>query len=181
MSHAVYVTPAIAKETGRVLPEPGDQSIRTDAVYVVYTSFDETLKGVRVAGGFAKALDVPVSLVYLRKVPFAVPVDAPSGMAPVETKAFIDCLRAEGVEVQVRVYLCRDKRRATGLALPRHSLVVVAGHRRPWPTEAGRWRRRLEGAGYFVVFVDTSKPGSAPASERGSSEREAATQERPHA
>ncbi len=35
-------------------------SIRTDAVYVIYTSIDETLVAVRVAGDFAKTLGVPV-------------------------------------------------------------------------------------------------------------------------
>ncbi len=162
MNHSVYVTPAIEADSGRLAPESGDRSIRTDGVYVVYTSFDETLKGVRVAGRFARALNVPVTLVHLRELPFAVPIHAPGGLTPVEASAFIERLRAEGVDVQIHVCLCRDKRRVIGAALAPHSLVVVAGRHRFWPTEAERWRRRLEAGGHYVVFVDTSNPDSAP-------------------
>jgi len=87
-------------------------------------------------------------------VPFQLPVDAPDGISPVETDAFVARLQAEGFDVRVRVYLCREERRTISLAFRRHSLVVLAGRRRWWPTLAERWRRWLESAGHFVVFVD---------------------------
>jgi hypothetical protein len=133
-------------------------SIRTDAVYVVYTSVDETLKALQVAGSFAKTLGVPVTLVHIRAIPYALPVDEPCGISPVETEAFTGCLRAEGPEVSVRTYLCRDKRSAIPAAFKPHSLIVVGGHRRRWwRTTADFWRRALEAAGHFVVFVDKAE------------------------
>jgi hypothetical protein len=109
-----------------------------------------------VAGDFAKALGVPVTVIHFRTVPFALPVDAPCGMSPVETDAFITRLRAEGADIRVRVYLCRDEQQAIPVALNRHSLVVIAGRRSWWPGQSEQRRRMLEAAGHFVMFVNTS-------------------------
>ena len=70
--------------------------------------------------------------------------------------AFIERLQAEGIDIRVRVYLCRDRRPAIPLAFKSHSLIVVAGRRGWWPRQSQRLRRMLEAAGHFVVFVDTS-------------------------
>jgi hypothetical protein len=157
MSQIIQLASAAVEAPGGPPVERRDPAIHTDAVYVVYTSIDETLAAVRAAGDFAKALGVPVMLIHFRTVPYALPVDAPCGISPVETDAFTTRLRAEGVDVRVRVHLCRDGRRAIPLAFTPHSLIVVAGQRRWWPTESDRWRRMLEAAGHFVVFVDTSE------------------------
>ena len=137
--------------------EASNPAIRTDGVFVIYSTIDDTLAAVRVAGNFAKALSVPVTLIHFRTVPYALPLDEPTGISSVETDAFITRLRAESLDIRVRVYLCRDERRAIPLALKDHSLILVAGQRRWWRTESERWHRRLEAAGHFVVFVDTSE------------------------
>jgi hypothetical protein len=126
----------------------------TNAVYVVYTSTDETLAALRIAGGFAVALNVPLILVHYRTVPYPLPVDFPTGVSPIHSEEFLERLRAEEIAVVGRVYLCRDDRRAIGCALKRPSLVVVGGRRRWWPTKAQSWRRALETAGHYVVFVE---------------------------
>jgi hypothetical protein len=144
---------AVESPAGPILDQ-GDPAIRTDAVYVVHTSIDDTLAAVRLAGGFAKGLGVPVTLIHFRTVPYALPLDAPCGISPVETDTFLERLRAEGLDISVRVDLCRDERQAIPLAFKPHSLIVIAGQRRWWPTRTERWRRALEAAGHFVVFVD---------------------------
>jgi hypothetical protein len=151
---------AVVSTPSRPLFDGSDAGIRTDSVYVVYTSFDDTLAAVRVAAGFAKAMDVSVTLVHFRTVPYALPVDAPSGISPVETDSFTARLRAEGLDVRVRVCLCRDERQAIPLAFTRPSLIVVAGRRGWWPTASDRWRRRLEAAGHLVVFADRAPRAS---------------------
>ena len=143
-----------AAKAGTRLLEPDVPAIRTDGVYVIFTAIDDTVAAVRVADDLAKAMTVPLTLVHFRNVPFQLPVDAPDGISPVETDAFVARLQAEGFDVRVRVYLCREERRTISLAFRRHSLVVLAGRRRWWPTLAERWRRWLESAGHFVVFVD---------------------------
>jgi hypothetical protein len=101
-------------------------------------------------------MTAPLTLIHFRSVPYQLPVDGPIGISPVETDAFVARLEAEGLKIRVRVYVCRNQRLTVQLAFRRHSLVVLAGRRRWWPTRAERWRRWLESAGHFVVFVDTS-------------------------
>jgi hypothetical protein len=136
-------------------------AIRTDAVYVVFTSIDETLRAVRIAGGLAKALGVPLTLVHIRTVPYVLPVNAPTALWPVETDIFVDRIhdagRDAGVDVRIRVYLCRNVRHVAPLAFKPHSLIVMAGQRSWWPTPTERWRRSLEAAGHSVVFVDQAE------------------------
>jgi hypothetical protein len=134
-----------------------DQSVRTDAVYVVYTTIDETRAAVRVAAGFANALAVPLTVVHLRTVPYRLPVDARNGISPIETAGFVASLRADGLDARLRVYLCRDERRALPFVFKPHSLVLIGGCRCWWPTRSQRLRRLLETAGQFVLFVDATK------------------------
>src|SRR5262245_60546026 len=133
---------------------PDNHDIRTNAVYVVYTSIEETLAALRIAGGFANALSVPLILVHYRAVPYPLPVDCPTGVSPIQSEAFLERLHVERIDVTSRVYLCRDDRRAIGAALNTPSLVVVGGRRRWWRTKAESWRRALEAAGHYVVFVE---------------------------
>jgi hypothetical protein len=131
--------------------------IRTDAVYVVFTTVNDTLAAVKIANGFASALGVPVTILHLRTVPYAVPVDRPNGISPIETEDFLARLRSEGLNADVRVFLCRDERQALPFAVEPRSMIVMAGHRAWWPSRSERTRRMLEAAGHFVVFVDASE------------------------
>jgi hypothetical protein len=133
---------------------PDNHDLRTNAVYVVYTSTDETFAALRIAGGFANALSVPLILVHYRTVPYPLAVDSPTGVSPIHSEEFLCRLRVEHIDAQSRVYLCRSDRRAIGAALNMPSLVVVGGRRRWWPTKAERWRRALETAGHYVIFVE---------------------------
>ena len=160
MSQIMQLASADVEATRGPSLDHSDPTIRTDAIYVVYTSIDGTLAAARVAGNFAKAVGVPVTVIHFRTVPYALPVDAPCGISPVETDAFLERLRAEGLDIRVNVYLCRDEHDAIPLALRPHSLIVAAGRRGWWRTESARWRRMLEAAGHLVMFVDTSKERS---------------------
>jgi hypothetical protein len=162
MSQVIQIASPAAANQGIPVPEREIPAIRTDTVYVVFTSIDGTLAAVRVAGDFAKALGVPVAVIHVRTVPYALPVDAPCGTSPAETETFIERLRAEGLDMRVHVYLCRDEHQAIRLAFKRHSLIVIAGRRSWWPTGSEHWRRMLEAAGHFVVFVDTSERKEKP-------------------
>jgi hypothetical protein len=139
--------------------EPGSPSqyIRTSEVYVVFTSIEATLAAVRVGSQLAEALAAPLTLVHFRAVPYGIALDQPTGESPAETVAFMDRLKSHGLEVRLRVFLCRSPRRAIRLALRGHSLVLLGGRRSWWPGRATRWRRALEAAGHFVLFVDEGR------------------------
>jgi hypothetical protein len=158
MNRTFQLTPGVTRHPRGV--EQDAPLVRTDRVYVVYTSAEETLAAVHVAAGIAKSLGVPVSLIHFRTVPYALPLEEPNGVDPVERDAFTDRLREAGVDVRIRVYLCSSERQSLPLALKPHSLIVLAGRRRWWlGRPERRLRRMLEAAGYFVLFVDTSLHG----------------------
>lgn len=132
-------------------------AIRTDAVSVVYTSFDDTLEAAKAAADLAEAMSAPLQLIHFRTVTPQVPVSDPGGVSPLESDRFVERLHAEGISASARVYLCRDEARTIPWAFKPHSIVVIGGHRRWWPTRAERLRDALEAAGHFVVFVDPSE------------------------
>jgi hypothetical protein len=129
-------------------------AVRTDAVHVVFTGIEETLAALRAGSVLGRAMSAPLRLIHFRAVPYPLSVHAPTGLSPVETDAFIGRVRAEGIDVRARVYLCRDERRVMPMAFKRHSFIVIGGRHRWWPTRSERLRRLLEDAGHFVVLVD---------------------------
>jgi hypothetical protein len=135
-------------------PNDSDPPLRCDGVYVLFTTIDATLAAARIGHDFAAAMSVPLKLVHVRGVPYPLAVDSPAGLSPLQTDEFLERLDAAHVSAEIRVVLCRDQRRALTAAVPAHSLIVLADRRRWWPTRAGRWRRVLESAGHYVVFVD---------------------------
>lgn len=128
-------------------------------LFVLFTEAESTLHAVRAARRFAPAFGGRITVVHFRPLDFAAPLDAPSGVSPAETEAFRERLAEEGDDVEVTVCVCRDARRALPSVIGAHSLVVVGGHHRWWPTGADRWRRRLEASGHLVVFVDEAANG----------------------
>jgi hypothetical protein len=131
-----------------------DSRLATDRVYVLFTSIEETLRAVKEASRLARTFGSRLTVIHLRPVAFGAPLEAPSGVSPVETEEFRARLEAEDCDTEVKVCLCRDARGAVPALLDRPSVVVVGRHRRWWPTRADRWRRTLEAAGHFVVVVD---------------------------
>jgi hypothetical protein len=136
-------------------PQESD-AVQCAEVYVLFTSFEETLAALRVARDLADSLDGSVRLVDFRVVPPGAPVEAPTGRSPIETDAFLDRVRAEGIDVRMNVYVCRDARGTIPVVFKDHSLIVIGARHHPWPTRAERWRRILERRGHFVLFVDAA-------------------------
>ena len=159
MNQIIQLRSAAVEESRSGAIDRRNPGVRTDAVYVVFTSIDETLAAARVASDLAKAMAVPLTVIHFRTVPYALSVERPDGLSPVETDAFVNRLRRGGLDARVRVYLCRSSRRAIPMAFKEHSLVVMAGRRtRRWRlSRSERWRRALEMAGHFVVFVDEAQ------------------------
>jgi len=157
MGEVVHVLPRAAREilTTDVEPRP-PAAVRTHTIYVVQTSIEGTLAAVPVAAELARTLKVPVTVVQFRTFRRLAPPDPLAGVAPSEIDPFIERVRADGLDIRVRVYLCRDERQAFPLAFNRHSLIVLAGRARWWPARVERWRRTFERAGHIVLFVDTS-------------------------
>ena len=154
-------------------PEPTTWAPRQ--VYVVFTDLDETLLAVRVAKRLASAIGGGVTVVHFRPIGFGAPLEHPAGSSPVETDAFRARLAAEDCDARVCVCLCRDARQAIRSVFDGHSLIVIGGRRRWWPTPSDRWRRMLEALGYLVVFVSGTDASRATRGLGTASEMEHST------
>src|SRR5262245_26673521 len=97
---------AVHTENRPTFPATNCRDIQTNAVYVVYTSIDETFAALRIAAGFATALNVPLILIHYRTVPYPLPVDGPTGISPIQSEEFLERLGTERLDVQSRVHLC---------------------------------------------------------------------------
>lgn len=135
---------------------PRTPAVQTDAVSVIYTGFDETLRAARVAADLARKMNVPLRVVHFRTVPRQLEVDRPDGLSPIESEAFTSQLLEEGISARARVFLCRDEAKTVPYAFKPHSIVVIGGRHSWLPTRVERWRHALENAGHFVVVVDPS-------------------------
>jgi hypothetical protein len=127
--------------------------MRTDAVSVIYTGFDETLTAARVGADLATKMGVPLRVVHFRTVPRQLDVDRPDGLSPIEGDAFTSRLIDEGISARARVYLCRDELKTIAFAFKPRSIVVIGGRHSWFPTHVERWRHALEDAGHFVVLA----------------------------
>lgn len=137
--------------------EPEFRGVRTNGVYVIFTSPEATLAAARAADDLAAAMNAPLTVVHFRPVPYALPLTERTRIPNMETEALASQLRKEGITADVCVYLCRSEHDAAVLTLRPHSLVFVGGRHAWWPlTRAARWRRALEAAGHVVVAVDAS-------------------------
>jgi len=139
--------------------------VHTGGVSVLFTTEEETLAAARVGANLAEAMAVPLTVVHFRAVPYPLSVHAPVGVSPVESDAFRRRLESAGIDARVRVYLCRKRDSVVPMAFRGHSLIVMGGKRRWWPTAAERLRRRLEVAGHFVLFVDVRESVSSESLE----------------
>jgi len=156
MAHIIELAPQTLERADLRPPRHEPCGVGSGEVYVLFTSIDETLRAVRVARRLARAMHSHVTIVHFRPIGFAAPLEAAPGLSPVETDAFRARLEAEDCDARIRVCVCRDARQAIPSVLQEHSLIVIGGRRRWWPTPSDRWRRTLEEQGYLVVFVDAT-------------------------
>lgn len=123
-------------------------------VVVIFTDEAGTLAALRNAEELAQQLEAHLRLLVPYEVPYALPLAKPP--VPVEfLEGQIRNLACKiNLDVAAEVYLCRDKKRALDVLIKPHSLVVVGGKKRWWPTAAQNLAQSLEARGHHVIFTD---------------------------
>lgn len=130
---------------------PGRAKTRLD-VSVVFTSVDATLAALRKGGELASRLHARILLLVPQIVPYPLPLTSPPILLDFNERRFRLIAEESPVETSVRLYLCRDRRDMLRGALPPHSIVVLAGPKRWWPTAESRLARALRREGHEVIF-----------------------------
>jgi hypothetical protein len=150
----VLIARAFAPASGHPeQPQVTEAGGRLD-VAVVFTSAGATLAALRKAGVLASHLGGRITLLVTQVVPYPLALENPP--VPVDfTENRLSAIATESpVETVVRVYLCRDRFTTLAAALKPHSLVVLGGNRRWWPTPEQVLARRLRRAGHEVIFAE---------------------------
>ena len=125
------------------------------SVAVVFTSVEPTLAALRKAGALAHRLSGRITLLVPQVVPYPLPLTSPPVLLDWNERRFRVIADESPVETTVQIYLCRDHLETLRTVLSPHSLVVVGGRKRWWPTPEKRLARTLRRAGHEVIFTET--------------------------
>jgi hypothetical protein len=153
MSLAVERT--LVPSPGQPAPPPSEEAGSSLNVAVVFTSVDSTLVALRKAGVLADRLKGRITLLVPQLVPYHLPIESPPVLVDWNEKRFRVIASESPVETTVQIFLCRDRLETLKLVLSPHSLVVIGGRKRWWPTDEQRLARALRHAGHEVIFTET--------------------------
>ena len=141
--------------TGRPTPLRHDESGHRLEVAVVFTSATPTVAALKKAGALVDKLSARISMVVPQIVPFPLPLQSPPVLLDFSERRFREVALESPVETTVQIYLCRDRLETLKSVLAPHSLVVIGGRKRWWPTQEKRLARQLRRAGHEVIFTET--------------------------
>ena len=123
-------------------------------IIVVFTSMGTTTAALKKAGSLAESLGAQISLIVPQVVPFPLPLTSPPVLLDFQEKRFQEIASQCPVDVNVQLYLCRDAMETLKTVLKPHSLIVLGGRKRWWPTGEARLARKLQKAGHEVVVTE---------------------------
>ena len=123
-------------------------------ISVVFTSVESTLGALREAGRLASSLGAHVTLLVPQIVPYPLALDGPPVAEGFNERRLRLVAGQSRVDTTVQVCLCRDRVEALRAVLPPHSLVVVGGGQRWWPTSEQRLADKLRRAGHEVIVAE---------------------------
>jgi hypothetical protein len=124
-------------------------------VRVVVTSINHTLKALEEASQLAEHFHSSIEIVAVQTVPYALPLDDPSVPLEFTVKRLEEMAAGFPVQIKISAYLCRDRLEALKRVLNPDCSIVMCVSKRWWPTREERMARKLQGAGYNVILVET--------------------------
>jgi hypothetical protein len=136
-------------------PLPAEETGSRLEVAVVFTSPAATMEAVRKAGVLARPLNARIGLLVPQVVPYPAPLESPPVLLDFSEQWFRDIAAQSPVPTAVHIYLCRDVAGTLQSVLPPHSLVVIGGRKRWFPTREQKLARNLVRSGHEVIFIET--------------------------
>jgi hypothetical protein len=122
-------------------------------IVVLHTNPKETLGALKMAAELASGL-APVRLLAIQTVPYPLSLEAPPVSTEFLENRFSKLASDAAVNASVEIRLGRDTGDVLESGLGPHSVVVIGGRRRWWPSATMRLARRLERSGHQVVFTN---------------------------
>src|SRR5579862_541335 len=143
---------------GAVNSEPTEASGAGHLVVnVIFTDREETARALEAAGSLAASLGASIKLLAAQAVPFRLRLDEPQVSVDFTERLLSDLaggLDQDGVEINPRLYLCRNALETIMRVLPPNSLVVIGGRKSWWPSAASRMARVFRSEGHHVLWID---------------------------
>jgi hypothetical protein len=125
-------------------------------VNVLFTHARATQPALRAATRLAGDLKVSIRVRAAIVVPFLLPLDHPQVSIPF-TEDVLSVLVSEyeqnSLDITAHLYLSRNRIQTFLQILQPHSLVVLAGRKRPWPTPESRMAKHLQREGHQVLYI----------------------------
>jgi len=143
-------------EIGRLEPASTEEQEPSLDVTVVFTSRDATVAALKRAAALAESLGARISLVVPQIVPYPLPLTNPPVSLEFQERRFREMAAASPVEIHVQLFLCRDELDTLKRVLKPHSLIVIGGRNRLWPSREKRLARKLRGEGHEVLFTESA-------------------------
>lgn len=121
---------------------------------MIFTDIIGTRAALLAATRLADGLDLPVSLLAARSVPYPLPLESPP--VSVEfTEHEMCCLVSDlDTEIAVHILLCREPEAAIRDALGPEALVVIGTGKGWWRSRYRNFARRLRADGRHLVLID---------------------------
>jgi len=132
---------------------PDQASNASLEIVVIHTKPSETLSALKMAAELASGL-APVRLLAAQVVPYPLDLYAPPISAQFLESHYAGLVSQAAVNASVDIRLGRDAGDVIEAGLGPHSVVVLGGRRRWWPTATMRLARRLGRLGHQVVFTN---------------------------
>jgi len=144
------LSPAVFQPSG---PTAEETHFRLN-VAVIFTSVEATLAALKQAAELACPFNASLTLIVAQVVPYPLPLTSPPVLLDFSERRFRVIADRSQVETTVRIYLCRDQDVMLRGILKPHSLVVIGGTKRWWPTPERRLARKLRRAGHEVILTE---------------------------
>jgi hypothetical protein len=151
----------VATEAGTSGPPPAGEDNPWQEAIVLFTTHAGTVVALKTASRLSAKLGVRPKVLMLYEVPYTLPLETRA----LPERFLEDQVRALQLdfpeEISMRIHLCRHLRQGLREALLPHSLIVMGGRERWWPTPEQRLAQFLKSSGHQVILVDERDPGAA--------------------
>ena len=122
-------------------------------VYVVFTDVKGSTAALEAGGQLTANLEIDLAMLVMQTVPFVLPLSDPPVSLAFKTRQICDLISSTGLDVQARIYLCRDEAEALLRILPRSSLVLFGLKKSRLPSRTKHLASLLEKRGHHVLRV----------------------------
>jgi hypothetical protein len=135
----------------QLLKQPDVQGLE---VQVLFTNLRQTLAALAVVSRLGLSLEVRPRVLIFCALPMTVPLEGRFIPAEFFEEKIRALKRESPVAFSVQRCICRHPGQSLRRLLRPHSLVVIAGKKRWWPSREEYLASRLRKDGHHVLFVD---------------------------